>query len=185
MKNLLCLLAALFILQMGFSQELSGVVNVSDKSADKLFNSSREWFALKFQTPKDEVKLADNTAKVFIAMGEKRETVLIKKIRVKVKMIFTLKLEFKDGRFKYDFTNLEYRNVITNKAIDIEAYKECSTVEGIEAYYKRNGIPKFLEGKKEDEAKRNEDNYNIVTSMPTAIINDFTDFLKNKKDENW
>ena len=185
MKNLLCLLIALFILQMGFSQELSGVVNVSNKSADKLFSSSREWFALKFQSPKDEVRLADNLANVFIAIGEKRETVTIKKIKVNIKMTFTLKLEFKDGRFRYYFTNIEYRNLINNHTIDIEAYRECSTIEGLEAYYKRHGIPKFLEGKKEDEAKRNENNYKIVTSMPTAIINDFTDFLKNRKNENW
>ena len=185
MKNIGCLLVGLFIMQMGFSQELTGVVNIDGNPADKLFNASREWFALKFQTPKDEVKLADNNAKVFIVKGERREAVLIKKIRVKIKMNFTLKLEFKDGKFKYDFTNIEYRNVITNQIIDIESYKECSTVEGLEAYYKRNGIPKFLEGKKEDEAKRNEDNYRIVTVMPTDIINDFTSFLKNKKDENW
>ena len=185
MKNIGCLLVGLFIMQMGFSQELTGVVNIDGKPADKLFNASREWFALKFQTPKDEVKLADNNAKVFIVKGERREAVFIKKIRVKIKMNFTLKLEFKDGRFKYGFTNIEYRNVITNQIIDIEAYNECSTVEGLEAYYKRNGIPKFLEGKKEDEAKRNEDNYRIVTVMPTVIINDFTSFLKSKKDENW
>jgi hypothetical protein len=185
MKNIMCLLVGLFILQMGFSQELTGVVNINGKPADKLFNASREWFALKFQTSKDEVKLADNNAMVFIVKGERRETVLIKKIKVKIKMNFTLKLEFKDGRFKYDFTNIEYHNAITNQTIDIESYKELSTVEGIEAYYKRNGIPKFLEGKKEDEAKRNEENYRIVTAMPTEIIDDFTSFLKNKKDQNW
>ena len=181
----MCLMVGLFMLQMGYSQDLTGVVNINGKSADKLFNASREWFALNFQSSKDEVKLADNTTNVFIAKGERRETVLIKKIKVKIKMIFTLKLEFKDGRFKYEFNDIEYRNVITNKLIDIDAFKECSTVEGIEEYYKRNGIPKFLEGKKEDEAKRNETNYKIVESMPSDIIDDFTRFLKNKKNENW
>ena len=185
MKNLLCILASLFILQTGYGQELTGVVNINGKSADKLFNTSREWFAQKFQTSKDEVKLADNTIKVFIAKGERRETVLIKKIKVRIKMAFTLKFEFKDDRFRYEFSNVEYRNVITNQLIDIESFKECSTVEGIEAYYKRNGIPKFLEGKKEDEAMRNKENYKIVTSMPTDIIDDFVSFLKNKKSENW
>lgn len=185
MKNLMCLLIGLLFLQMGYSQNLTGVVNVNGKSADKLFNASREWFALNFQSSKDEVKLADNVTKVFIAKGERRETVLIKKIKVKIKMNFTLKLEFKDDRFKYEFSDIEYRNVITNKPIDIDVYKECSTVEGIEAYYKRNGIPKFLEGNKEDEAKRNETNYKIVESMPADIIDDFTRFLKNKKNDNW
>lgn len=37
MKHLLCLLAGLFILQMGFRQELTGVVNINGKPADKLF----------------------------------------------------------------------------------------------------------------------------------------------------
>ncbi|MDP4290047.1 MAG: DUF4468 domain-containing protein [Bacteroidota bacterium] len=185
MKYLFCVLAGLFILQMGFSQELTGVVNINDKPAEKLFNSTREWFALNFQTSKDEVKLADNSTHVFIAKGEKRETVLIKNIKMKVKMGFTLKLDFKDGRFKYEFSNMEYRNALTNQVVDIETYKQCSTVEGLEAYYKSNGIPKFLEGKKEDEAKRNEENYRIVTAMPSNIIKDLTVFLQTGKNENW
>ena len=185
MKKLGFLLAALFMLQMGYSQELSGVVNFNGRSAEKLFNASREWFALKFQSNKDQVKLADTDTKVFIVNGERRATVLIKNLGVKIRMNFTLKLEFKDGRFKYDFQNVEYREVITTHTIDIEAFKECSTVDGIVEYYKRNGIPKFLEGKKEDEAKRNQENYRIVTTMPSDIIDDLTSFLKNRKNENW
>ena len=185
MKRIICLLVGLFILQTGYSQKLTGVVDVNNKSTDKLFNASREWFALNFQTPKDQVKLADNATKVFIAKGERKATILIKRIKVKIKMKFTLQLQFKDNRFKYEFTDVEYRNAITNQLIDIEAFQECSTVEGIEEYYKRNGIPKFLEGKKEDEAKRNENNYNIVTSMPSDIIDSFTQFLHNKKSDNW
>ena len=178
-------MVGLFILQFGNGQELTGVVNIKGKTADKLFNASREWFALNFQSKKDVVKLADNTTKVFIVRGEQRETVLIKKIKVRIKMNFTLKLEFKDGRFQYEFTEIDYRNLITNQKVDIDAFEECSTVEGIEEYYKRNGIPKFLEGNKEDEAKRNETNYQIVKSMPANIIDDFTRFLKNKKSDNW
>ena len=178
-------MVGLFMLQIGYSQDLTGVVNINNKSADKLFNASREWFALNFQTAKDEVKLADNATKVFIVKGERKETVLIKKIKVKIKMKFTLKLQFKDDRFKYEFTDIEYHNALTNQNIDIDAFNECSTVEGIEDYYKRNGIPKFLEGNKEDEAKRNETNYNIVKSMPTNIIDNFTKFLHNKKSDNW
>lgn len=185
MKRIICLMVGLFILQFGNSQELTGVVNIKGKTADKLFNASREWFALNFQSKKDVVKLADNATKVFIVKGEQRETVLIKKIKVRIKMNFTLKLEFKDGRFQYEFTDIDYRNLITNQKVDIDAFEECSTVEGIEEYYKRNGIPKFLEGNKEDEAKRNETNYQIVKSMPTNIIDDFTRFLKNKKSDNW
>jgi hypothetical protein len=178
-------MVGLFILQIGYSQDLSGVVNINDKSAEKLYNASREWFALNYQSSKDVVKLADNTTNVFIVKGEQRETVLIKKIKVRIKMIFTLKLQFKDGRFKYDFNDIDYRNVITNQKIDIDAFEECSTVAGIEEYYKRNGIPKFLEGKKEEEAQRNATNYQIVKSMPSDIIDSLTRFLKNKKSDNW
>lgn len=185
MKRIICLMIGLFMLQIGYSQELSGVVNINGKSADKLFNASREWFALNFQSNKDVVKLADNTTNVFIVKGEQRETVLIKRIKVRIKMNFTLKLQFKDGRFKYEFTEIDYRNVITNQKIDIDVFEECSTVQGIEEYYKRNGIPKFLEGKKEDEAQRNETNYKIVKAMPSDIIDNFTRFLKNKKSDNW
>ena len=178
-------MVGLFILQIGYSQDLSGVVNIKGKSADKLYNASREWFALNFQSSKDVVKLADNTTKVFIAIGSQRETVLIKKIKVGIKMNFTLKLEFKDDKYKYEFTDIDYRNVITNQKVDIDVFEECSTLEGIEEYYKRNGIPKFLEGKKEEEAQRNATNYEIVKSMPANIIDSFTRFLKNKKSDNW
>lgn len=185
MKKLLCVLVALFMLQMGYSQELSGVVNFNGRSADKLYNAAREWFALKFQSDKDEVKLADTDTRVFIVKAERRASVLIKNISVNIKMNFTLKLQFKDDRYKYEFSNVDYREVITNHTVDIEAFKECSTVDGIETFYKRNGIPKFLEGNKEDEAKRNRDNYRIVTAMPSKVLDDLTAFLKNRKNENW
>jgi hypothetical protein len=64
-------------------------------------------------------------------------------------------------------------------------FNECSTVEGLEAYYKRNSIPKFLEGKKEDIAAANAKNYEILKSMPKNIIDDLTRFLDHKMNDNW
>ena len=185
MKKILLFVAGVLFLQMGFSQELSGVVKVEGKSADKLFDFSREWFALKFQSSKDEVKLADDAARVFIVKGERREPVVIKRVTVKMKMSFILRLEFKDGRYKYEFKDVDYRNAITNQSNNIETFNECSTVEGLEAYYKRNGIPKFLEGKKEDIAAANAKNYEVLKAMPQDIIDDLTRFLKQKKNDNW
>jgi hypothetical protein len=185
MKKILFFIAGLFLLQMGYSQELTDVVKVDGKTADKLFDYSREWFALNFQSPKDEVKLADASAKVFIVKGERREPVMIKRIKVKMKMSFTLRLEFKDGRYRYEFKDIDYRNTITGQSEDIESFNERSTVEGLEAYYKRNGTPKFLEGKKEDIAEANRKNYEVLKSMPKDIINSLTKFLEQKKNDNW
>ncbi len=185
MKKILLFMTGLLFLQMGYSQNLSGVVKVDGKNADNLFNASKEWFALYFQTSKDVVKLADPSTKTFIAIGERKETVIIKRIKVKMKMSFTLRLEFKDGRYQYEFKDIDYRNAVTNQSNDIETFKECSTVEGLEAYYKRNGVPKFLEGNKEDIAKTNANNYEILKSMPKNIIDDLTKFLNQKKNDNW
>ncbi|NWJ51271.1 MAG: DUF4468 domain-containing protein [Bacteroidetes bacterium] len=185
MKKILLLVAGLFFLQMGYSQELTGVVPVEGKTANKLFDFAREWFALNFQSSKDEVKLADSSNRVFIVVGERRAPVEIKGIRVTMKMSFTLRLEFKEGRFKYEFRDIDYRNAITNQSHDIETFKECSTVSGLEAFYKRNSIPKFLEGKKEQIAATNGKNYAVLKAMPQDVIDDLTHFLKQKKNENW
>ena len=175
----------MLFLQMGYSQDVTGVVKVEGKSAEKLFDASREWFALNFQSSKDEVKLADPSTRVFIVIAERREPVEIKGIKVKMKMSFTLRLEFKDGRFKYEFRDIDYRNAITNQSNDIETFKECSTVSGLEAYYKRNRVPKFLEGKKEEIAATNGNNYKVLKSMPNDVIENLTHFLTQKKSENW
>lgn len=185
MKKILLFVAGLFFLQLGYSQELTGVVKVEGKATAKLFDYSREWFALNFQSSKDEVKLADASANVLIVKGESKEPVVIKGVKVKMKMSFTLRLEFKDGRFRYEFKDIEYRSTITGQSYDIEEFKERSTVEGLDAYYKRNGIPKFLEGKKEDIAKRNGENYAILKAMPQDVIDGLTKFLGQKKNDNW
>jgi hypothetical protein len=125
MKKILFLVAGLLFLQMGYCQELTGVVRVEGKTADKLFDYSREWYALNYQSSKDEVKLADLSARVFIVKGETKEPVIIKRVKVKMKMSFTLRLEFKDGRFKYEFRDIDYRNAITNQSNDIEVCRVC------------------------------------------------------------
>jgi hypothetical protein len=185
MKKILFFIAGLIFLQIGYSQELTGVMRVEGKTADKLFDHSREWFALNFQSSKDEVKLADPSTRVFIVIGERKEPVIIKGIKVKMKMSFTLRLEFKDARFKYEFKDIDYRNAITNQSNDIETFNACSTVHGLEAFYKRNGIPKFLEGKKEEIAETNGKNYKVLKAMPQDIIDELTSFLKQKKNDNW
>ena len=93
MKKLL-----LFILLLpvfSFAQQYSEVVEVPGKTADQLYSSAREWFAITFKSAKDVIQMEDPTNKKIIGKGLKKINYIVRGIPVVMDMFFTLNVQFK------------------------------------------------------------------------------------------
>ncbi|HEX8326394.1 MAG TPA: DUF4468 domain-containing protein [Hymenobacter sp.] len=85
-----------------------GVVAVPGASAAELQARAREWLALTFQDAREVVQLDDATRGVLIGRGYTRtiDDPAIKKNSSTEPLSFTLRLDFRDGRYRYEVFDL-------------------------------------------------------------------------------
>lgn len=187
MKNMLFLI--LFLPLLSIAQEYSEVVEVTGKSADQLYSKANEWFALTFKSAKDVIQLNDPTEKKIIGKGIKRIQYLIGRYKTSLDMNFTLMVQFKDGKFKYNIQSTEFYPLIGSEKYTYEMIKERTTVEGVTEYLKSIGAIPWVIGKKQIELTA-EGNINACTEAENqlhAIIADLYSFLNKTEDktDNW
>jgi len=100
MKTLLILL---FIIPFySFSQGFSEVVEIPGKSFDKLYSSAREWFAKEFISESNPLLMDDRVSGKIIAKG----SIQISESNVVWYPNFTVKVSFKDGRYKSEIIDI-------------------------------------------------------------------------------
>ena len=111
MKNLFLL--CLFIPLFSFSQQYSEVVEIPDKTAENLYATAREWFALSFKSANDVLQMDDAVAGKLIGKGsthvsESYITAGLVKVPIQIdwNVKFAISIFVKDGRYKYDITDI-------------------------------------------------------------------------------
>lgn len=150
------------------------VVRVENNTKDELFSKAKEWVTHNFKSAKDVLQMDDRIAGEIICKGWTDifidgETILGINTSTFVKMNFTVEIKTKEGRYKYNISNISYqahpsgenlypmeysaeefykRNVSRNFAKYIPIYKEKS----LEAVNNTAGSLKRALG-----AKKNED----------------------------
>lgn len=134
MKKILLFLFALPLLLN--AQDVSKVVTAENKSADELFTLSREWFAKSFNSANDVIQLEDEENKKLIGKGSVRSDFIANNIAVPVWLNFTITVQTKDGRYKYDIEDATYTIIETGKEIDVIDCKRAS--DNIEPDRKKN-----------------------------------------------
>jgi hypothetical protein len=140
MKKLLFLMSAMLVLTLtSFSQTqqinifplnengeivYSGVVNVDSVNSKELYVRAHTWFANTFKSAQSVIQLDDKEAGKIIGKGFIQ---VITPIKPKAKNIligdvyFTLEIQTKDGKYKYDFTNFSYKNDISDDKYDFKS----------------------------------------------------------------
>ena len=119
MKKAFIFIFALLITSMTFSQEITispetqkcfveQVIEVPDATADVLFTKAVEWISLNYNSAQDVIQYADNNK--IILKGSFGTNLFMKKGWLK----HTLVIEFKDGRFKYNYTDFVYYTIEGN-----------------------------------------------------------------------
>lgn len=186
MKKLLLML--FFIPFISLAQEYSEVIEMTGQTGDQLYSKANEWFALTFKSAKDVIQLNDPTEKKIIGKGSKRISYTIGRYPISLDMNFTLLVQFKDGKYKYNIQSNEINPIIGTEKYTYELLKQRSTVEGVTEHLKIVGPAPWVIGKKQIELIA-EGNKNASIEAENQLHNIITDLTMalNKKDttDNW
>lgn len=185
MKKLLILL--LFYPLLITAQQYTDVVDIPGKSSEKLYKGANEWFALTFNSANDVIQLNDPAEKKIIGKGMKQVVYLIKNTPVSLDVFFTLLVQFKDERYKYDLQTNDIRT-LGNKTYTFETFKELTTVEGQTQYLKSIGAVPGLIGKRQMQLSADANKMALaeIDLQMHKIIEDLTLSLQKKDTlDNW
>jgi len=187
------------------AQEYSEIITVDGKTAQQLYTSAREWFAKTFVSANDVIQMEDPTSGKIIGKGSSHisESYIAGKgvgsffTTIDWYPNYTLKIEVKDGRYKYELTDIKINSKseagtteipFADYLAKIDEYKNGSDPEWLMA----NPSPE-LKGFKINKstarilAQTNEAIYKLIQNTNTSIDNLIAD-LKTamvKKAEDW
>jgi hypothetical protein len=114
-KHILQLFLMPFLITFAFGQTLkldslsnkylsTGTVFVDSIKKDILFLKAKEWIALNYKSANDVIQLADKETCKIILKGAFSTSMFMKEGWLE----HTLVLDFKDGKFKYSYTDFSY-----------------------------------------------------------------------------
>ncbi len=138
MKNLLILL--FFLPLISFSQDYTEVVEVPGKTAGQLYSAAREWFAKSFISADNALLMDDRVSGKIIAKGS---ILILESFGSSDRYSnFTIKVSFKDGRYKTDITDIS----LTNEAPEGSPVTTTpfKTFLDKKEYYKNHGDPDWI-----------------------------------------
>jgi hypothetical protein len=205
MKKLIFIIYCFFP-ALCFSQEYSEVVQIEGKTAQQLYTTAREWFAKTFVSANDVIQMEDPVSGKIIGKGSNHITesyVVGKGITVMHTKIdwypnFTLKIEVKDGRYKYELTDIKIKSSSEFGTAEVpfadylakeDEYKNGSDPEWLLA----NPLPEFKDFKMNKSTARifaqtNEATYKLIQNTKTSIDNLIADLKTNMakaESNNW
>jgi hypothetical protein len=88
-----------------------GIVHVDSLTKENLFTKAQEWIALNYKSGKDVIQLADKDNAKIILKGNFTTSMFMKEGYIG----HTLIMEFKDGRFRYTYTDFSYESAGSGK----------------------------------------------------------------------
>ena len=152
----------------------SDIVQVDNVSIDELYLRSKQFFVDELESDKDIILLDDPESGIVLAKGF-YDTYIGS---TKYQMWFTVKIQSKDGRYKYDIYNIYFRSYPDDSG-------KTSTLDDWyifdrKRFYKKNGKPqKYLEEYK-----------NAMTGQVTSLIKLIKASMDNSEtsdsdDEDW
>src|SRR5665647_853674 len=177
MKKLIAIM--LFLPLFSFSQQYSDVVEISNKTSDQLYSTAKEWFALTFKSSNDVIQLDNPAEKKIIGKRVQQVEYIVSKIPVFMNVYFTLTVQFKDNRYKYDILSTEIKSS-GGKDYTYDELKLISTEKGLAEYYKLMGVKPWMIGKKgfQENLQNNQLLIVLVEKKLHDIVDNLTVYLK-------
>lgn len=123
----------------------SEVVQVEGVNADQLYSRARQWFAETYKSSESVLDLQDATNHKLI--GKAWSQIYIEgymAMTVPIKMWYTIKLFMKDGRYKYDITDIYYEGEASQHNGWKTIKNPCEMFLVGDGYYRKNGKPRPL-----------------------------------------
>ena len=180
MKTLLILV--FFIPFLSFSQEYTEVVEVPGKTAGQLYSSAREWFAKSFISVDNTLLMDDRISGKIIAKGSIH--ISDSTGRVVWYPNFTIKVSFKDGKYKNEITDISITTGVgennSGTTTPFKVYLDKKEV------YKKSGDPQWYITKlkigkaaAQAAAKPNQTMYDLICKTESEM----KDLLSNMQQE--
>jgi len=190
MKKLFLLFV--FLPFFSFAQEYTEVVEMPGKTADQLYSIAREWFAKSFISADNALLMDDRISGKIIAKGS---------IHISEKYVdwypnFTIKVAFKDGRYRGEISNISItRNVARDSTGITTTFKKYLDKK---ADYKKTADPQWFIDNPPDGIKigkaaakgaalPNQISYNLICKTESEML-DILSKLKQemkKPENNW
>lgn len=121
------------------AQQYSEVIEIPNNTANQLYSSAKEWFAITFKSANNVIQLDDPIEKKIVGKGIKEPEWVVKNISENLKVYFTLIVQFKDGRYKYDIQSTEIK-IYAGASYTYDELKKTGTEDGLKAVYEKMGI---------------------------------------------
>ena len=185
MKRLIILLLLITSILNGYCQDTTAVVTLNGNlTSDQLFKKAKEWYALTFKSANDVIQLSDLDTKKIIAKGEVEFSYRVNSFHFPYIYAFTLSVQFKDGRYKYDLTNTRaFAKEKGGVETSMEDFKKMQTPEGYRELLK--GVKFGGMVNVEKASKQANENYSNMRSIQYNLIKSLTDYLNMDKNNNW
>jgi hypothetical protein len=167
------------------AQKYSEVVEIQGKNSEQLYKSAKEWFALAFKSANDVIQLDDAIEKKIIGKGVKQVNYTVGKIPTYMNVFFTLSVQFKDGRYKYDLQSDEIKSQ-GGKDYTYDELKIMTTEEGLKAAWKSMGASVTLAKKAfQENLMANQILISEIDDQLKSIPDDLSKALKKEQKDNW
>lgn len=177
MKNLIFIFCLLLNITVLYSQELrfEGVVTVdSTKTKKELFNVAKVWLNETYKSGKAVIQMENEENGIILGKAtiKYKPSFFVSSIPAEGYIDYTIKLSFKEGRYKYEFYNFIHSGT-TNQ------YGQNGTIGIINAGEKYTGSSKTFN--KSYRNKVNEDTQKEINKIiPSAVIS-LKEYIANPK----
>jgi len=118
--------------------DFTKVVQVPGANKDELYARGKVWFANTFKSAQNVIQADDKSAGILIGKGW--QTAYVPNVfgsPIAVKLWYTVKLAFKEGRYKYDITDFKFEYPITKYNLSPTQI----AAESITSQAKKDGTP--------------------------------------------
>ena len=120
------------------------VIQVDSIMQNQLYLNSKQFFIDVFKSAKDVIQMDDKDAGIIIGKAFIDVNAKMLGAYYPVKMWFTIKIQSKEGRFKYEIYDIYYENYPPNYVLP-DGSAKSQTAENLfdkNNYFKKNGQPK-------------------------------------------
>ena len=118
----------------------SEVIELEGFSQNDLYLNAKEFFVNTFKSADDVIQMDDKEDALIIGKPLSVITITVMGMGTEVKLYYTIKIQSKDGRYKYEIYDLFFKTYPNPQVPETTTSAEEMFAE--ETYYKRNGKPK-------------------------------------------
>ena len=154
----------------------SGVVQVDSVTAKELHLRSKQFFVDIFKSANDVIQMDDKEAGIIVGKGFNDIYIKILANPVAVQMWYSIKIQCRDGRYKYEIYDISFRNYPSQYAASSSSPAEPTFDK--KTYFKKNGEPRDVNEKYKIEMTSNIDM--LINSLKATMNKPGT---SNKKDD--